>query len=178
VSFTHGEASTLHGVTGDLHLIRARELSDAGAVLGVGHVELLDYRDGDLAAVSVDELADRVIRVAESVGAAALLAFDHGGITGHPDHERATDAAARAADTLDVPVFAWAIPEEVARLLNEEFGTTFAGRADDELDFTLAVDRSRQLDAVRCHASQSTDNPVLWRRLELLGATEHLRNLI
>jgi len=175
--FTHGEASTLHGVAGELRSIRAAELAAAGAVLGVTHVELLDCPDGNLKAQPLDELASHVTRVAHVVGASVLLVFDHGGITGHPDHQHATDAALRATATLGLPVLAWVIPGKVARLLNEEFATTFVGRGDDDLDIAVAVDRTRQLDAIRCHRSQSADNPVLWRRLDLLGPTEHLRYL-
>ncbi len=175
--FTHGEASTLHGVAGELAAIRADELAAAGAILGVTDVELLDYPDGHLTTQPLDELADHVSRVAHAVDASALLVFDHGGITGHADHQHATDAALRAASSLGCPVLAWAIPDRVAKLLNDEFHTTFAGRHDDELDITITVDRARQLDAIRCHRSQSTDNPVLWRRLDLLGPAEHLRYL-
>jgi LmbE family N-acetylglucosaminyl deacetylase len=175
--FTHGEASTLHGVAGALATIRAGELTAAGAVLGVSHVELLDHLDGCLSAEPLDHLADHVVRVARIVDAAALLVFDTGGITGHPDHQHATDAALRAAGRLDCPVLAWAIPDKVAQLLNDKFHTTFAGRRDDELDIAVSVDRSRQVDAIHRHRSQSTDNPVLWRRLELLGPVEHLRYL-
>lgn len=177
VCFTHGEASTLHGVAGELRSIRADELATAGAVLGVTHGELLDYPDGNLNAQPVDGLADHVTRVAGTVDASVLLVFDHGGITGHPDHQHATDAALRAAPTLGLPVLAWAIPDKVARLLNDEFKTTFVGRGDDDLDIAVAVDRTRQLAAIGCHRSQSADNPVLWRRLDLLGPAEHLRYL-
>ena len=175
--FTHGEASTLHGVDGDLGVIRAAELEAAGAILGVTDLELLDYPDGHLAAQPLTRLADHVTRAARTVDASALVVFDHGGITGHPDHVQATDAALAAANSLGCPVLAWAIPDKVAQLLNDEFRTTFAGRRDDELDLTITVDRARQLDAIACHRSQSTDNPVLWRRLDLLGPTEQLRYL-
>ncbi len=175
--FTHGEASTLHGTPGELRSIRAAELDAASAVLGVGHVEVLDYPDGNLRSQPVDELADHITRVAHAVDADVLLVFDHGGITGHPDHQHATDAALRAARTLDLPVLAWAIPDRVADTLNEELATTFAGRGDDQLDITITVDRTRQIAAIRCHHSQSADNPVLWRRLDLLGPSEHLRYL-
>ncbi|HET6953645.1 MAG TPA: hypothetical protein VFI47_24935, partial [Acidimicrobiales bacterium] len=74
-------------------------------------------------------------------------------------------------------VLGWAIPGKVAQLLNDEFHTTFAGRRDDELDITITVDRARQVDAIHRHRSQSADNPVLWRRLDLLGPAEHLRYL-
>lgn len=175
--FTHGEASTLHGVDGDLGSIRAAELAAAGDILGVSHLELLDYPDGHLADQPLDELAHHVTGAARAVDASALLVFDHGGITGHPDHQHATDAALLAASSLECPVLGWAIPDEVAQRLNDELHTTFAGRRDVELDIAFTVDRSRQLEAIGCHRSQSTDNPVLWRRLDLLGPAEHLRYL-
>jgi hypothetical protein len=40
------------------------------------------------------------------------------------------------------------------------------------------MDRIRQLAAVRCHPSQAVPGSVLWRRLDLLGDTEHLRWLL
>jgi len=175
--FTHGEASTLHGVAGDLAVIRAAELEAAGAILGVTYLELLDYPDGDLAAQPLEVLADHLCRVAHDVSADSLLVFDDGGITGHPDHQRATDAARLAGVALGIPVVAWALPAKVADGLNDEFGTAFVGRSDDQLDAAITVDRARQLAAIACHRSQSADNPVLWRRLDLLGSSEHLRRL-
>ena len=67
------------------------------------------------------------------------------------------------------------MPEQVARTLNAEHGTSFVGRRDAEVDLVVAVDRHRQRQAIACHASQSVDNPVLWRRLELSDASESLR---
>jgi N-acetylglucosamine malate deacetylase 2 len=45
------------------------------------------------------------------------------------------------------------------------------------VDIVLAVDRTAHLAAIACHASQSRDNPVVRRRLELEGAHEWLRTL-
>ncbi len=173
--FTHGEASTL-GEDAALGERRAAELDAAARALGVQEATLHAYPDGRLAAVALDEL---VARIAEQAGDAdLLLAFDAGGITGHPDHIRATEAALAFGTDRRLPVLGWALPEEVAAQLNAELGTSFAGRRPDELDLTVAVDRDRQQAAIACHASQSTDNPVLWRRLELLGSTENLRWLL
>ena len=41
----------------------------------------------------------------------------------------------------------------------------------------LVVDRALQRQAIACHQSQSAGNPVLWRRLALLGDAEYLRVL-
>ncbi|MDZ7679642.1 MAG: PIG-L deacetylase family protein [Acidimicrobiales bacterium] len=175
--FTHGEASTLHGIDGDLTTIRAAELAAASDHLGVAGVHVLDYPDGALADQPRDALVDHVVELATDVDAEGLLVFDHGGITGHPDHQAATDAALAAADMLDLRVLAWAIPAQVAATLNQEFDTTFVGRNDDECHLTLEVDRTTQFAAIECHTSQSADNPVLRRRLLLQHDTECLRFL-
>jgi N-acetylglucosamine malate deacetylase 2 len=175
--FTHGEASTLGPATGDLRRTRAGELAAAAAVLGMAGTTLLDYPDGRLAAVPVATLAAHVHQHLQLARPDALLVFDEGGITGHPDHCQATAAALTAAARLGLTVIAWVIPGHVAEALNAEFGTAFAGRPPEQIDLAITVDRAAQLEAIACHASQSADNPVLWRRLELLGSTEHLRYL-
>jgi N-acetylglucosamine malate deacetylase 2 len=177
VCFTHGEASTLCGADGDLRQVRAREFERAAAVLGVARSQMLDYPDGRLSTIALAELDAHVARVARDAATDVLLVFDEGGITGHPDHRRATEAAVSAGRAVGLDVLAWALPEETARLLNAEFGASFVGRPDDELDVRLPVDRRRQRRAIACHASQSMNNPILWRRLDLLGESESLRFL-
>ena len=172
---THGEASTL-GAGVALGERRAAELEAAASALGVHGARLHAYPDGRLAEVALEEL---VARIAEELGdTELLLTFDTGGITTHPDHIHATEAALAFGTNRHLPVLGWALPEDVAAQLNAELGSSFVGRRPDELDLTVAVDRARQVTAIACHASQSTDNPVLWRRLALLGDTEHLRWLL
>jgi LmbE family N-acetylglucosaminyl deacetylase len=175
--FTSGEASTLHSGVGELSAIRAVELRDAATALRLGRVELLHYPDGALAGVSIEELTQHVLRLVADERPSHLLVFDRGGVTGHPDHDRATQAALAAARAVGLPVLAWALPEQIARQLNTELGTAFVGRPAEELDLTWVVSRRRQRRAIDCHHSQSTDNPVLRRRLQLLGDIEYLRLL-
>jgi hypothetical protein len=61
----------------------------------------------------------------------------------------------------------------VARTLNDELATAFVAADGSDVE----VDRTAQLDAIRCHASQAHDNPVLQRRLALQGSRERLRLL-
>ncbi len=172
VCLSRGERSTL-GAALDLASRRTDELRCAAAVLGIERVTLRDHGDGSLPSVPLDRLSDDVV---DAIGDAEMvLTFDHGGVTGHPDHQRATDAAIAAARHLDVPVLGWAIPAPVAATLSREFGAPFVGRHAAELDLRLHVDRERQRRALGCHASQ--DNPVPRRRIELLGPDEHLRVL-
>jgi LmbE family N-acetylglucosaminyl deacetylase len=171
--FTRGEASTLGPPSAGLAELRSSELTRAAAELGVARLQLLDHPDGSLGSEPLDQLAAEVATTAEEVGADLVVVFDEGGVTGHPDHRRATEAALAAGGGL--PVLAWAIPRQVADALNEEFGTGFTGRSQDEIDLVLRVDRTRQSRAIACHPSQCDDNPVLERRLALLGDTESLR---
>lgn len=174
VCFTAGETSTL-GAGPDLGIRRAAELDCAAQTLGIGHVTLLHHPDGALATVPVEQLAAEI--VAADPATDALLTFDRGGITGHPDHEHATRAAVAAARRLRVPAWGWAIRATVATALRAEFGAPFVGRAECELDLTVPVDRTRQQQAIACHGSQLLDNPVPHRRIELQGHTEALRLL-
>ena len=173
--FTNGEASTL-GATGiELNVVRAAELTAAAAVLGVRSLRLLSYPDGALSEAPLQQLCREVEASAELGPIDCLLVFDEGGITGHPDHQRATDAALAAGNRLGVPVLAWCLPSSIAATLNDEFGTGFVGREPSEIDLEIEVDRRLQHEAISCHASQSNDNPVLWRRLALQGTVDSLR---
>jgi len=176
--FTHGEASTLHGSPGDLRTVRADELACAARELGVERVELAAHPDGGLAEVPLCRLVARVCRLIAERRPSHLLVFDTGGVTGHRDHQRATAAALAAARETGVQVLGWTLPRAVAKTMNSEFGATFAGREASECREIRPVPRARQRRAIACHASQSTDNPVLWRRLELLGDSEYLRRLL
>jgi LmbE family N-acetylglucosaminyl deacetylase len=173
--FTQGEASTLHGVEGDLRTLRASELADAARVLGVSSVRLLAYPDGGLSATPGDELADHVTEMAAEMRAEGLLVFDPSGVTGHPDHVRATSVATVAAERLGLGVLAWTLPHAVTSQLADEFGAGFTGHEPGDVDLVLPVLRAHQLEAVKCHPSQAVPGSVLWRRLELLGDREHLR---
>jgi N-acetylglucosamine malate deacetylase 2 len=172
VCLTCGEGSTLDASC-DLGERRTGELRCAAQVLGISQVTIHHHPDGALHTVDLERLVADVLAGADD--ADALLTFDHGGITGHPDHQRVTDAAVAAGQQLGVPVLAWAIPHRIAELLRHEYGAPFAGREQAEIDRVVAVDRSKQLAAMVCHGSQLADNPVPRRRLDLQGDLEHLR---
>ena len=172
---THGEASTLGSTDGNLHRVREGELVMAAAELGVDTVRLLEHPDGRLTDEPIDQLSAEVRHAVELVDASLLLVFDDGGITGHSDHVRATEIAIGVASDFGIPVLGWTLPEAVTTPLNDQFETHFVGRPPESIDLVVDFDRTRQHRAIRCHASQSVENPVLWRRLELQGNEEVFR---
>jgi LmbE family N-acetylglucosaminyl deacetylase len=169
--FTRGEASSL-GASPDLADRRAVELRAACTTLGIHRLNQLPYPDGHLAEVSREELANYVEAMLD--GSEVLVVFEEGGITGHPDHRAATAAAMLAAGRRGLALLEWGMSPEVAATLRDEFGLPFSEVGGDGC-VDLTVDRTRQHAAITCHASQSADNPVLRRRLELQGNSERLR---
>jgi LmbE family N-acetylglucosaminyl deacetylase len=138
-------------------------------------VRLLDFPDGALTEVDVEELSAHVVTLAEQVKADGLLAFDSDGVTGHPDHVRATAAALAAGQRLGLGVLGWTVPRAVATSLNVEHGATLTGHDPDGIDLVVPVERTTQRAAIACHPSQAVPGSLLWRRLDLLGGHENLR---
>ncbi|QGF22410.1 PIG-L deacetylase family protein [Raineyella fluvialis] len=170
--YTRGEASTLHGVEGDLTELRVGELTAAAEKLGLTHVRLCEYPDGDLASIDRTELAAVAVEQARAQRADLVLVLDESGITGHPDHRAATAAGLAAADELGLPVLAWTLSPPIADALNAEFPAGFIGTEGDEV---WQVSREHQVEAAKAHASQALPTSVLWRRLKLMGDEEHVR---
>ncbi len=127
VSFTRGEASTLGESEADLARLREQEFRAAAAVLRIEVAAICHHPDGGLADVELEKLGSILDDHAD--GVELVLVFDEDGITGHPDHRRATEAAVAWARVRGVRVLAWTVPEAVADRLNHEFGAGFVGRA-------------------------------------------------
>jgi LmbE family N-acetylglucosaminyl deacetylase len=171
---TEGETSTL-GAGINLAKMRREELASASEELRVSGSVMHHHPDGALRTICRHVLAGEIVDQVGAVRADGLLVFDVTGVTGHPDHAAATSAALLAAQILDLPVLAWTIPVEVADQLNTELGGSFSGCPAADIDLTIRVDRTHQVAASRAHHTQAVPSSPLWRRLELLGDTEHLR---
>jgi N-acetylglucosamine malate deacetylase 2 len=168
---TAGEASTL-GAPADLAAVRAVELAAAAAVLGV-RARLLGLPDGSLASRPAGELESLV---EQHLGPAdALLVFEPGGVTGHPDHRAASMAGGAVAARHALPLVEWGLPSPLADRLSREFGLSLSGLDAGADIVDMRVDRTRQWAAINEHRSQQPDNPLLRRRLTLQGDREQIR---
>ena len=171
---THGQAWKLDGAPGDFAALRGAELASAADLLGATRAKLKDCPDGALGEVCQTRLAADVVAAADSCHPDGLLVFDTAAATGHLDHVAATSAGLLAAETLDLPVLGWSLPQAVAAQLNQEFGAGLSARPED-VDLRVTLDRARQRLASHATAGMALPGSLRLRRLELLAETESLR---
>lgn len=159
---------------------RLAELRESAGLLGIGHLELLGYRDSGMdgwsanhdprafANVPPDESAARLAGLMERYRPQVVVTYDENGGYGHPDHIQAHRITLAAADRSGVPdkLYYAAIPRSGIRQMfdavreagieigfdpPDDFGTP------DEL-ITSTVDVSAHVEAKRkaleAHASQ------------------------
>ena len=175
ICLTHGQTWALNEAPGDLATLRGAGLATADDVLGPARAKLSDCPDGVLGEVCQKKLAAAVVKAAKSSHPDGLLVFDTIVRPGHLDHVAATSAGLLAAEMLNLPVLGWTLPASVAAQLNQEFGASFTGHRDEDIDLRASVDRARQRLAGHVHASKALPGSALRRRLELLADTASLR---
>jgi LmbE family N-acetylglucosaminyl deacetylase len=171
--------------------IRERELRQAGAILGLEEVIVLDFIDGDLdradPLTAIHEISSHIRRIQPQV----VITFPPDGIYGHPDHiavSQLTLAAVVHASGADQPhrvdklYYCVSDQEELSayqpvfgELLMEIDGQRRTGVAWQDWAITTRIETSAYIDlvcrAVSCHHSQL----VGVRPLEALRMDEALR---
>jgi LmbE family N-acetylglucosaminyl deacetylase len=100
VSATRGQAGQIRdpraATRRTLGTVRARELEEACARLGVARAYCLDYLDGALQDVEPDRLASDVAAIMQDFSPDAVITFGPDGGYGHPDHVAISAATTRA----------------------------------------------------------------------------------
>ena len=148
----------------ELGACRERELREAARILDLTHVDILDYRDKELADAKPDEIRRSLVTILRRERPDIVATFDPNGFNRHPDHlaiSRFTmDAAAAAGDARwDTELGA---AHHIARVVWTppiaawEVGTI--DRLDERggADFVLDISewRDRKHAALRAHRSQ------------------------
>ncbi|MEX1255564.1 MAG: PIG-L deacetylase family protein [Dehalococcoidia bacterium] len=157
LTLTKGQIGTMSdGVDSPeaLGLLREYETRASARVIGAASVELLDYMDGALDQVPLDEVAGHVSRKLVETGADTIITFGPTGLTRHVDHIAGHKAAMRAAESAaggprPVRVLWVAIDGPFAdqlEIVGPEREPTHRIDVTDYLDVKLA--------ALACHSSQ------------------------
>lgn len=185
--------------------VRREELREACARLGVTDVRMLGYRDsgipargepGSLSAAPLGQVARDLSRVLAALRPDLVITHDRTGGYGHPDHIRASEAAALAVRDLDpVPVLYESVfPRSLVDAFQDAFrdaglraGRAAATGADMDrdagvpdalvsarLDVSAHVQAKRA--ALRAHRTQLTGHVLFrlpWPVLARLWSVEH-----
>jgi LmbE family N-acetylglucosaminyl deacetylase len=170
--------------------IREGELRAAAQYLGVSEVVILDYVDGELQDVDVEEATARIATEIRRFRPHVVVTFGPDGVYGHPDHiaisQLTTSAVMRAADpALELP--GYRVPHSVSKLYyriwteeeNEAYAEVFGETTIDVQEARRSVvtwpewSVSTQIDttefwtnvwgAVRSHRSQLGDVSLIDR---------------
>nr|ADC35955.1 hypothetical protein [uncultured bacterium 98] len=169
VCATRGDAgkagrAEISGAPADLAAARARELQTAAGIIGIGDIELFDYRDQHLAEAGVDEIRARLVAAIRRTRADVVLTFDPNGFNLHVDHVAisrfTSEAIAASADDRWLPDTGPG--HRVRRLLwISPLPPWEASRARDlasepGIDFVLDISpwRERKAEALRAHRTQ------------------------
>lgn len=86
VSATRGEEGIPGSDPSTTALIRQEELISAAEALGIARILFLDYQDGNLNQIDIEEAVSKVREIIDEEKPDAIITFGSDGISGHPDH--------------------------------------------------------------------------------------------
>jgi len=130
---------------------RDAELRSSADILGVHHVQFLDYRDSGMIdeesnndptcfwQADLEDAAQRLAKILRDNEADILIGYDPHGIYGHPDHVKVHLVGARGAEIAQVDRVLWATANRTLIEMAAENGTF----GEDELNEDDRVDRSK-----------------------------------
>lgn len=173
ITLTAGGAGDNPDSHEDLSAVRLQEWHAAGELIGAAGMHCLDYQDGHLDNIAMQQAATRLLQFIQSVAATQaeayeieLMSMDTNGSTGHIDHIVASRLAHYLYYSLSyshLPVtrlrLACITQEATGTNPNLDFVYMEPGRTPDEID--EVIDARSVLDEVyaimRCHHTQRAD---------------------
>jgi LmbE family N-acetylglucosaminyl deacetylase len=195
VSASHGELGVPACALGDRKLadVRAAELRDAAAALGIAEVIILDYPDGELQWTLLTQFRAELTMLLARRRPAAVVTFGEDGLYWHGDHmavHEQTSAVVRSLGADGPPLYyVTAVPGVMSDTVNAARQRGWTNPADGFWSLppgafgfgakapSIVVDVGRwvprKLSALQCHRSQmGPDDP--FSRLDLPSANRLL----
>ncbi len=94
VSATRGQVGAKgdnpHATPTQLGEIRSRELEKAAEILGISQITYLEFKDSKLPLLPPGELEEAVFKIMQEFAPDAVITFEPGGVSNHPDHIKLT----------------------------------------------------------------------------------------
>lgn len=144
-----------------LDKIRAEELKQSAAILGVKKVHFLHYADGRLCNANYHRLAQSIGRILDRFQPDTLITFEHRGISGHIDHIVVSMVCSYLLHqkTYIHRILFHCVPNEILGRKQDYFVYKPPGYTADQVDLIMDITAvwDKKLAAIHAHASQKTD---------------------
>ena len=157
---TRGQAG--HNGTGrDTAQVRAEELENAAAILGIKSFTFLDFKDGCMCNNDIAALIRILTEKVESMRPNILLTFNLNGVSGHVDHMAVSSAVTKVFDDTKIAEKLYYFTESKA--LSEKMKDYFIyfpqGKVREEVDEVIDVSDvyDTKIKAMQAHVSQNGD---------------------
>lgn len=150
--------------------VRAQELRDAGAIIGLASVTVRDWGDGKLASAAGRQVEDDILAWLREHRPDVVISWGPDGAYGHPDHIAAGERCLAAIARLDEPrpkkvyrfVIHASVPDYIRRHIPEwtSILDSMVGWRDADLGALLTLtdaEIARKWEAMRQHRSQAPD---------------------
>lgn len=124
--------------------IRAKELEEAFKILGITEHRFLNYHDGQLAEVALDEGVRHVLRAIKVYQPDTILTFGLDGLTGHPDHQSVSGWVSAATKHLDNP------PRVYHMVETHDHYERFMKPADEKFNIYFNIDKPPLKESAEC----------------------------
>ena len=176
LTFTTGQAGSCGDppicTPNELGAVRTEELICACQALGLEMPILLDYSDGDLSKVRMEEGVAQIMTQLHSIRPQVLLTWPPHGLSGHPDHQtvsrwtlEAFQQSTIAGDHELTSLYYLVFPSSLAEKLEMSQLHTMP---DSEVTISVNIESvwEEKMVAIHCHRTQIGETPILWSSLE------------
>lgn len=169
---TKGDAGGEKGMNPEeVGKLRAKEIEEAAAVLGVKHVSFLSgYHDGQIGNNDLERLEKDILAAIKKYDPDTLLTFDLNGVSGHLDHIAVASATTQAfrKSKIAKQLYYFTNHKEISRHFDDYF--IYFPEGEDESSVDLVIDYSTVWDtkvaAMKKHHSQAKDIAMILRLIE------------
>ncbi len=166
--------------------IRERELKKAAKVTGISQIYFLDYLDGTLDTIHVEEIEKRITSILKKEKPDLVITFEKNGISMHPDHKVISKATTlgfkkyMSSVNKRVQLYHVCLPitylkiHHAAGYKYEYFGKMI-GTPDDNITTRVDVTKIYPLKekAMRSHVTQGKDCENLLKRNQLIPGKKY-----
>lgn len=142
--------------------IREGERDEALRIVGVQKGYWLNYRDGFLRDVAIDEAVSKILNKVKNEAIDTIVTFEKNGITGHEDHKAVHNWSKIIAQKLHTSL--------ICAIENKEFYDSYGRELDEKFNMYFNIDRPALTTKEQAAICIELDRETLNRKMSALKA--------